>query len=61
MPKLHENVLSYIEKKVDCKHLYYVCRFMRKVDHKNDKFIHVPTNTYNKVMWLLKLGVVECE
>ena len=34
---------------------------MRKVDHKNDKFIHVPTNTYNKVMWLLKLGVVECE
>ena len=44
------------------KHLYYVFKFLFKVDYDNDKFIHAPTYTYNKVMQLLELAnVVECE
>ena len=34
----------------------------RYVDYENDNFIHAPTYTRNKVIWLLELvGVVECE
>ena len=41
---------------------YYVFRFLCKVDDGSDKFIHVPTYSYNEVMRLLELaGVVECE
>ena len=44
------------------KHLYHVFKFLCKVDYHNDKFIHAPTYTYNKVMQLLELvNVVECE
>ena len=45
-----------------CKHLYYVFRFLCKVDYGNDKFIHAPTYSYNEVMRLLELvGVVAFE
>jgi hypothetical protein len=45
-----------------CKYLYYVFRFLCKVDYESVKFIHTPTYTYNEVMRLLELaGVVECE
>ena len=48
--------------KLDVKHLYYVFRFMCKVDHNSDKFIHVPTYIYNEIMRLLKLvGVIKFE
>jgi hypothetical protein len=44
------------------KYLYYVFRFLCKVDYDSDEFIHVPTYTYNKVVQLLELvSVVECE
>ena len=45
---------------VSCKHLYYVFRYLCKVDYATDKFIHAPTFSYNEVMLLLELaGVVE--
>ena len=45
---------------VSCKHLYYVFRYLCKVDYATDKFIHAPTFSYNEVMCLLELaGVAE--
>ena len=45
-----------------CKHLYYVFRFLYKVDYESDKFIYAPTYTYNEVMQLLELiSIIECE
>ena len=41
-----------------CKHLYYVFRFLSKVDYDSDKFIHSPMLTFNKVMHLLELARV---
>ena len=35
---------------LNCKHHYYVFRFLCKMDYENDKFIHAPTCTYNEVM-----------
>ena len=45
------------------KHLYYVFRFLCKVDYESDMFIHAPTYTYNEVMWLLELAIfiIKCE
>ena len=43
-----------------CKHMYYVFRYVCKVDYITNKFIHAPTINYNKVLCLLELmGVVE--
>ena len=48
------------EKLMCCKHLYYVKKFPSKVNYDNNKVIHTPTYTYNKVMRSLVLvGVVE--
>jgi hypothetical protein len=42
-----------------CKHHYYVLRFLCKVNYDSNKFIHVPTYSYNEAMRLLELaGVV---
>ena len=50
------------EKWVYFKHMYFEFRFLSKVNYVNDKFIHAPTYTYNKVIRLIKLvGVVEHE
>ena len=40
---------------VSCKHLYYVFRYLCKVDYAIDKIIHAPTFNCNEVMHLLKL------
>jgi hypothetical protein len=58
--KMSSQSLEKKEKLMYCKHLYYVFRFLYKVDYDSVKFIHAPTYFYNKVMWLLELaGVVE--
>ena len=45
-----------------CRHLYYVFRFLCKVEYNNDKFVHAPTYVYREVVRVLELvGVVECE
>ena len=58
-------VVSCFGKKRKCvqyEHLYYVFRFLCKVDYESDKFIHAPTYTYNEVITVLELAcVVECE
>jgi hypothetical protein len=60
--KMSSQALGKKGKLMYCKHLYYVFRFLSKVDSESDKFIHAPTYTYNEVMRLLELaGVVECE
>jgi hypothetical protein len=60
--KMSSQSLGKKGKWVYCKHLYYVFRFLCKVDYDSDKFIHAPTYSYNEVMRLLELaGVVECE
>ena len=60
--KISSQSLGKKGKWVYCKHLYYVFRFLCKVDYGSDKFIHAPTYSYNEVMRLLELaGVVECE
>ena len=60
--KMSSQALGKKGKWVYCKHLYYVFRFLCKVDYESDKFIYAPTYTYNEVMRLLELaGVVECE
>jgi hypothetical protein len=60
--KMSSHALGKKGKWVYCKHLYYVFRFLCKVDYESDKFIHAPTYTYNEVMRLLELaGIVECE
>ena len=54
-----------LEKKgewVYCKHLYYMFRFLGKVNHDSDKFIHAQTYSYNGVMRLFALAcAVKCE
>ena len=60
--KMSSHALGKKGKWVYCKHLYYVFRFLCKVDYESDKFIHAPTYTYNEVMRLLELaGIIECE
>jgi hypothetical protein len=59
--KMSSQSLGNKEKWVYCKHLYYVFRFLCKMNYDSDKFIHAPTYSYNEVMRLLKLaGVVDC-
>ena len=60
--KMSSQTLGKKGKWMYCKHLYYVFRFLCKVDYESDKFILAPTYTYNEVKRLLELdGVVECE
>ena len=60
--KMSSQSLEKNETWVYCKHLYYMFRFLCKVDYDSDKFIHAPTYSYNKVIQLLELArVVECE
>ena len=60
--KMSSQALGKKGKWVYCKHLYYVFRFLCKVDYESDKFIYAPTYTYNEVMCLLELaGIAECE
>jgi hypothetical protein len=58
-----ENVINGSGKNdpwVSCKHLYYVSKYLCKVDYATNNFIHAPTFSYNEVMHLLELaGVVE--
>ena len=66
MPEGHKIVPSSFGEKerkwVYCKYFYSVFRFLCTVNDNNDKFIHTPMYTYNKVMQLLELAnVVECE
>lgn len=42
---------------VSCKHLYYVFKYLCKVDETTDKFIHTPTFNYNEIICLLELVV----
>ena len=43
-------------------HIYFVFRFMCKVDYDNAKFVYAPTFTYNEVMWLHELAnFVKCK
>ena len=53
--KMCYGALCQKRKWVYCKHLYYVFKFIRKVDFDNDKFIHAPTYAYNEVMRFLEL------
>ena len=39
-----------------CKRVYYMYKFLCKVDHNTDKFTHAPMYTYNEGMWLLELA-----
>jgi hypothetical protein len=58
--KMSSQCLGNKEKCVNCKHLYYVFRFLCKLKYDSDKFIHAPTYSYNEVIRLLELvGVVE--
>jgi hypothetical protein len=58
--KMSSQSLGNKEKWVYCKHLYYVFRFLCKLNYDSDKFIHAPTYSYNEVMRLLEfVGVVE--
>ena len=60
--KMFSHALGNKGKWMYCKHLYYVFRFLCKMDYKSDNFIHAPTYTYNKFMQLLELVVVvQCE
>lgn len=45
---------------VSCKDLYYVIRYLCKIDYATEEFIATPTFSYNEVVCLLELvGVVE--
>ena len=60
--KMFSHALGKKGKWVYYKHLYYVFRFLCKVDYESDKFIHAPTYTYNEVIQLFELvGIVEYE
>ena len=46
IPKLHKNVFSCIGKENEmgnCKHIYYVFRFLCKMDYNTNEFICAPT------------------
>ena len=43
---------------VPCKHLYYLFRYLCKIDYATDKLIHAPTFSYNEVIRLLELAGV---
>ena len=46
-------------KYVNCKHLYYIFRYLCKVDANKDKFIHAPSLSMDEVMILLeKAGMI---
>jgi hypothetical protein len=38
---------------VNCKHLYYMLCYFRKMNFKDDKFIHSPSFSFNEVMQFL--------
>ena len=60
--KMSSHALGKKKKQVYCKHFDYVFRFMCKADYNNDKFIHIPKSTSNKVMQLLELAsVIKCD
>lgn len=46
---------------VSCKHMYYMFKYLCKVEYALDKFIHAPTFNYNKVMCVPKLSGVVIE
>jgi hypothetical protein len=43
-----------------CKHMYYIFRYMCKMDPKKDTFMHAPSFSYNEVIRVLEvMGVVQ--
>ena len=60
--KMSSHALGKKGKMMYCKQLYYVFRFLCKVDYKSGKFIYALIYTYNEVMQLFELAsIVECE
>ena len=47
--KMSSHALGKKGKWVYCKHLYYVFKFLCKVDYESHRFIHAPTYIYNEV------------
>ena len=41
-----------------CKHVYYIFRYLCKMDLKVDTFMHAPSYSYNEVMQVLELAAV---
>ena len=41
-----------------CKHMYYILRYLCKMDYKVDTFMHAPSYSYNEVMRILELAAV---
>ena len=41
-----------------CKHVYYIFRYICKMDYKVDTFMHAPSYSYNEVMQVLELAAV---
>ena len=41
-----------------CKHVYYIFRYLCKMDYKVDTFMHAPSYSYNEVMRILELAAV---
>ena len=48
---------------INCKHLYYIFRYLCKLDYKKDTFIHAPTLSWDEVKQvLLAAGIIKmCE
>ena len=47
------------EQYVNCKHLYYLFRYFYKMDVNEDKFIHAPSYSFNKLkLVLVKVGII---
>ena len=43
---------------VYCKHIYYVFRYLCKMDYRTETFMHAPSFSYNEVILLLQLAGV---
>ena len=41
-----------------CKHVYYIFRYLCKMDYKVDTFVHAPNYSYNEVMYILELAAI---
>ena len=41
-----------------CKHVYYILRYLSKMDYKMDTFMHPSSYSYNEVMRILELAAV---
>ena len=56
--KMMSGALGKRLQSIYCKHVYYIFRYLCKMDYKVDTFMHAPSYSCNKVMQVFELAAV---